>query len=170
VHRKKSKATALLLAAILGAAFAAHPAASGAAAKPSAVVTGKLLSASGGGPEKNVRLALCTYEAVPNTGGLLPGQKVPIMEKSNGPLAGVIWVGNRETVVILKKNSKLPTARSGADGVFVFKKIPPGKYVVSLAEGNPCYSFIEAAGAPVVVSVEAPDQTIDLGEVTIKNP
>lgn len=163
------KTAVFILAAVLWAAFPADSEMNGHAEKSSAVITGKLLSASGGGPAKNVRLSLCTHEASPNEAGLIPGQKVAIMDKRDGPLVGVIWVGSGETVVILKKNAKLPTARSDANGVFAFKKIPPGKYVISLAEGNPCYSFVEADGAPVVVSVEAPDQTIDLGEVTIKN-
>ncbi len=162
------KRSLFILAAIPWLVSPADPGMSAAPEKPSAVITGKLLSAEGDVPAKNIRLALCTYAESPNQAGALPGQKVPVVEKTGGPLVGVFWVGSRETISILQRNTKLPTAKSDASGVFSFKKVPLGKYVISLAEGRPCYSFVEADGAPVVVSIEAPDQVVDLGEVKIK--
>jgi hypothetical protein len=136
-------------------------------AKQEAIITGKLLSSLDGAPSANVKLALCEYKEFPNQ-GILPGQKMAVTDKSGGPFVGVVWVGSQETASSLMQNNKLPKAKSDAKGDFVFKNVPLGKYVITLAEGKPCYSFIQVAEAPVVVSIETLDQVVNLGEVTVK--
>jgi len=136
-------------------------------AKQEAIISGKLLSSPGGAPSANVKLALCEYKEFPNQ-GILPGQKMAVTNKSGGPFVGVVWVGSTETASSMMQNNKLPKAKSDAMGDFVFKNVPLGKYVISLAEGRPCYFFIQVGEAPLVVSIETMDQVVHLGEVTVK--